>query len=635
MSRSSLRRGVLALCLCLCLCACGSGEAQEPRAAAAAGASLGSWRPLADLAPLRAPALAPQPAVVVGGRPVRPHLGLLTMGTPALSRDGAWAAWVDETRVTVQEVATGATRSLQLPEGVTTRKTAFFGRGSTFALGVALERSDAAGTVERMLVRYELDRLEPTHALSTSDAFDYCPHLLGTDASLVCVVDIGSASAPSYVLTLSATTREVTTHSLGTGNSYPRAAATVDGSRLFLARERTPERPASIVTMDLATGSTTSFPSPVTGEDFVDALAVDSSGAHLAVGTYLGNVLLLSRAGRVLRRAEPYPVERSFVAVSDDGALWDDRELLVEHRAEGAVRRVFSPCKLPSAFAITPERIVAATPTSLCVHDRATGAIVLAQSSVATGDELLWHGDELTLVTHGATDDGVPVPHTARWSVTEGRLVAIERTWSALVAGRRLDVRLPSAYTGTLRAETPYLFAMAGDRGLTDRHLIDLASGRELARVERGAAFRAGGRELVGSASDGLVIRRASDGSVLRTLRPRGSFARVVVSPDGAHAVLLGESRTELVSLADGSSLAAHPSASGAAFRPDGREVAIALHCPEGEACLSRTVRLALPGGTAVDTVESSQRVDALTYAPSGDALAVSSGAGIEIRPLN
>lgn len=143
--------------------------------------------------------------------------------------------------------------------------------------------------------------------------------------------------------------------------------------------------------------------------------------------------------------------------------------------------------------------------------------------------------------------------------------------------------------------------------------------------------FRGAGREIVDT-SEGLRILSSRDGSVVRTLRPLRYSHDLVIAPDGAHAVLLADG-AELVSLADGASIARFDG-SVAAFRPDGREVAFGTPRRD-EATGWRIVRLAVPGGQEVGVVDVEPRIEALAYAPSGDALAVVRPAGIDILSLS
>lgn len=133
----------------------------------------------------------------------------------------------------------------------------------------------------------------------------------------------------------------------------------------------------------------------------------------------------------------------------------------------------------------------------------------------------------------------------------------------------------------------------------------------------------------------GLRILSSRDGSVVRTLRPLPYPQRVVVAPDDNHAVLLGDRRAELVSLADGATIArSRLAGSVAAFRHDGREVAISDTTANDVGPLWRVVRLRLPGGQEVGSFEVERPFDQLVCAPSGDALAVLYTWGVDIVRL-
>lgn len=648
------RSSTVSLAFCAALFACGSSESAAQSAGTGPGASsealaptpgaLRGWARATVAAPADSTALMP---VEVGPLRVRRTLGLPASGRPAISSDGGWVVWSSERGVTVRDVRSGAMRAVPIPAGMRAQDAALFGTGE---LGVSMSQEGADGTVRRLLVVYEVASLRVTHALSTTQPYDYCSLVLGSPRELLCIVDRASETDPSYVLAVTAGTHLARTIPLTTTSGISEAVVSVDGAHLYYSAGRSVRAPAAVVGVDLTTGRSRSFPAPVGEGDYVTGLAITPSETHLAIGTFGGSASLHELpSGRRVRSAEPYGGERQTLGVSDDLALWDHRDHLTMHPRTGPARRQASPCGSFDAIQVTATDVVTASYVGLCVHDRRTLALDLSRSMTFDGVRAFWRGEEISLVSSSLSTEDVAVPRVVRWNAVTGTLVGVEQSYAAWMSASDASTTLPPSFTGELAPGTPILLEISGDRAIATLPgesrpvLYDLAAGRTIAPSHDSAVFLSGGAELLEAAHDpydatrsaGLVVRSSRDGALRRTIRPLTDYARVVLAPDERRAILFSERRAELVELADGRTTPLFAgSIQDAVFRPDGAELALSVFCDDGDACDTRILRFALPAGALVSMLESRERA-ILVYAPTNDALALVSPSGIFVQPLS
>ena len=427
----------------------------------------------------------------------------------------------------------------------------------------------------------------------------------GTERSFGCIGSGRALDSQPYVLTLSPRMDAVRTHPLPRdADRYGKAAVTPDGTRLVIATQESEQ--LAIISVDLGTGEASKVElSGIEGGDIAPLApaAIDPGGSQVLVTMDLSRASVHALpSGELVRELEGVNTERRAFFFTRDLTVWDgsDRHALVAYPPRGPRRRVFSPCNysVESAIVVTDTKLVGASDSGLCVHQLESGALDLGQSSVPTRVPPEWRGDELIVVTSSLTEDDISVPLTTRWSLADGRMSRMDQSYAAYFEAFSPEGKVPPPYGGTLTRDTPYLVQLAGNRaivrsGVGELNLMDLATGRVLARLHSSAVFRGAGREIVDT-SEGLRILSSRDGSVVRTLRPLRYSHDLVIAPDGAHAVLLADG-AELVSLADGASIARFDG-SVAAFRPDGREVAFGTPRRDEETGW-RIVRLAVPGG--------------------------------------
>lgn len=223
--------------------------------------------------------------------------------------------------------------------------------------------------------------------------------------------------------------------------------------------------------------------------------------------------------------------------------------------------------------------------------------------------------------------------------------------YSARNAALGVAAVLPPALSGDPQPRTPFVFEMSGERAIValpgemgTAVLYDPAAARSFGPVDGPVIFVAGGAQILEAAfaprnatrNRGLVLRSSRDGTVVRTIRALTDFAqRILVTPDERLAVVTYERRAELVTLATGATTVLHDGmVLDAAIRGDGRELALSVFCRDDEPCTTRILRIALPSGRSIATLDSRERMRP-AYAPSNDAMALVHAAGVVIQPLD
>ena len=632
LARSVYLRG-MRFSLVLAVLAAAVGTSSQ---AGAQGAAAIAWEPVSMR--LETPTTPPS-SVRVGGREVRAALGIATPGTPHVSASGAWVVWVGERGITLRHMASGAIRAVPMPVGARAEQAAFFGPDEGM-LGIAMFETRADGSQRPLLAVYDLATLSLVQVLAATDLGSACGELVGTASALVCMTTRARDGRPPSAVMLDASGAPLRAVDLAGYHDVSHAVA-VAAVVHFVGGS---DRGSDIVSLDVATGTLRAFAAPsIASDESIAALAVSPSGSHVAIGTSSRAVSVHALpSGRVVRRIAPHDGHRDRLALTDDLDVWEERDgRLAVIPSEGAVRQYLVPIHF-AAIRVTLDAVVLASHGGLCVLDRTTGTLDPARSAVSDGAYLQgarWSGDEIATWSTASTERGVVVPVVTRWNVVSGAVTAVDYTFDALFAARGEVGVVPPRFTGDVAAGTPFASAIAGDRMIVARAgtewLYDPVADRELAELGFDPQFFASGAQVLDASHRELVVRSSRDGHVERSVTPLRDYYRPRISPDARYAVLRAERRVELVTMESGAMTTLHSGVIlDAAIRPDGREVAVSDLCADGEGCIARLRRFAIPSGELVATQSLDERASLLVYAPTSDAIGLVSESGIVIASL-